>query len=256
VFTARYALSLYIKQIRFVFKGLIRPQDSFTCRGAVSFCHVTARLEIYCWDISLLTARTADVHVTVFWVLTPCRISSVRRFEGTYYRLMEGDWIFEDGGRKFFRNVTCELANAIQCDDSNDNHLNNTGRENVETDNVTRYQTPCISKFSKENTTQNFTRIHTWNAGCSNTLVKVVKTRHLSVLLRSPLWIITNVLLDCPLSESTQTLCFENWLFSSGTLKIINLSPIKKLTACQFICERHIWARCICRIWIDMLLAS
>jgi hypothetical protein len=34
VFTARYALSRYIKQIRFVFKGLIRDAESQNVRNA------------------------------------------------------------------------------------------------------------------------------------------------------------------------------------------------------------------------------
>ena len=40
----------------------------------------------------------------------------------------------------------------IQCDDPNYNHFNIIGRDNLKSDNITRYRTPCISKLSKVNT--------------------------------------------------------------------------------------------------------
>jgi hypothetical protein len=63
VFTARYALSPYIKQMRFVFKGLnlgIRPEKIETCPVTVT----EFKLDVY---VAFLT-ETINYHRTVYYL--------------------------------------------------------------------------------------------------------------------------------------------------------------------------------------------
>jgi hypothetical protein len=81
VFTARYALSPYIKQTRFVFKGLkacvhveeFRPLQSVASSGHPqneTWAESHATVAFYLVHLHVKVSMAAKIYVMVFWVVT------------------------------------------------------------------------------------------------------------------------------------------------------------------------------------------
>jgi hypothetical protein len=116
VFTARYALSSYIKQIHFIFKGLSRPwlilsyrswspwSGHFTCNGEVQI---------------------------MVWVRTRCGIAFFWHFVGILCPHCEGDWccLSSSSSSRCHRNV--EKSYRTKYRNKKDHHLNNSHPEDL-----------------------------------------------------------------------------------------------------------------------------